>query len=217
MLGSIVERAKEASILHKGLGRVEAFDFAIQGLGQLKSELNNLCKEGTEGFSFHAPVPRPEYFPFPGVTSFLLNEDPANRQLSFRLLEDTLRQAREWGADYIVCHLTYKPTDTRDEERAMKLAEQACNRFAEMSRLYCIPINVEFAAYSDAFNRPSQFVEVVGPHPELGICIDMGHAFLGAKQWNRNYLEDIESLATYTRSMHLWNARNYDHYKKHGH
>jgi len=34
--GSTVERIKEASILHKGLGRVEAFDFAREGLSRLR-------------------------------------------------------------------------------------------------------------------------------------------------------------------------------------
>ena len=217
MQGSIVERTKAASILHKGLGRVEAFDFAREGLGQLRSILNNLHTEGTGSFSFHAPVPRPEYFPFSGVTSFLLNEDPANRQLSLRLLEDTLKQAREWGAEYVVCHLTYRLADTQDERKAMRLAEQACHRLAEMSRSYSVPIHAEFTSYSNAFHKPSQFIEMVGAHPELGICIDMGHAFLGAQQRNRNYLKDIEALAPHARSMHLWNARDFEHYKKHGH
>ncbi|MEK7822009.1 MAG: TIM barrel protein [Planctomycetota bacterium] len=217
MQSSTVERIREASILHKGLGRVEAFDFAREGLGQLRGVLDGLCAEGTESFSFHAPVPRPEYFPFSGVTSFLLNEDPANRQLSFRLLEDTLKQAGEWGAEYVVCHLTYRLTDTQDERMAMRLAEQACRRLAEMSRSHGVPIHAEFTSYSNAFNRPSQFVEMIGAHTELGICIDTGHAFLGAQQRNKNYLKDIEALAPYARSMHLWNARDFEHYKKHGH
>jgi sugar phosphate isomerase/epimerase len=215
--GNTVERTREASILHKGLGRVEAFDFAREGLGQLKDLIASSFKGGIKGFSFHAPVPRPEYFPFPGVTSFLLNEDPANRQLSLHLLEDTLKQAREWGAEYVVCHLTYRPTDTQDEKTAMRLAEQACRRLAEMSSSYGVPIHIEFAPYSVAFHRPGQFLETVGVHGELGICIDVGHAFLGTRQQDRNYLKDIETLAPYARSMHLWNARDYEHYKKHGH
>lgn len=217
MQGSVVERTKEANALHKGLGRVEAFDYAREGLGQLKDLLTSFYKEGIKGFSFHAPVPRPEYFPFPGVTSFLLNEDPANRQLSLCLFEDTLKQAREWDADYVVCHITYKPTDTQDERMATKLAEQACRRLAEMSSAYGVPIHAEFTSYSNAFHKPNQFIETVGAHRELGICIDMGHAFLGAQQRGRNYLEDIEALAPYTRSMHLWNARDFEHYKRHGH
>ncbi len=217
MQGSTIERTKEASILHKGLGRVEAFDYARERLGQLKGVLNNLSKEGTSSFSFHAPVPRPEYFPFPGVTSFLLNENPANRQLSFRLMEDTLKQAREWNAEYVVCHLTYRPTDTQDEGKATRLAEEACCRLAEMSRSCGVPVHVEFAPYSSAFHKPSQFIEMMETYPELGICVDMGHTFLGTKQWDRDYLGDIEALAPYARSMHLWNAKNYEHYKIHGH
>ncbi len=215
--GNIIERAKEASVLHRGLGCVEAFDYATEGLGQLKDIINNICKDGTRSFSFHAPVPRPEYFPFPGVTSFLLNEDPARRELSLRLFEDTLKQAKEWGAEYVVCHLTYRPTDTQDEGVAVKLAEQACIRLAEMSRTYGVPFHLEFAPYSAAFHWPSQFIKVIKEHPELGICIDVGHTFLGAKLRDRNYLADIETLASYAKSMHLWNALYYEHYREHGH
>ncbi|MFN3466787.1 MAG: sugar phosphate isomerase/epimerase family protein, partial [Candidatus Brocadiales bacterium] len=96
-------------------------------------------------------------------------------------------------------------------------AEQTCHRLAEMSRSYGIPIHAEFTSYSHAFHRPSQFIETVGAHPELGICIDMGHTFLGAQQRNKNYFKDIEVLAPHARSMHLWNAINFEHYKKHGH
>jgi sugar phosphate isomerase/epimerase len=133
------------------------------------------------------------------------------------LLEDTLKQAKEWGAEYVVCHLTYRPTDTQDERKAMELAERACNWLAETSRSHGIPIHTEYTSYSNAFHRPSQFVEMVGAHPELGLCIDVGHAFLGAQQRQKNYLKEIEVLAPYARSMHLWNAMNYEHYRKHGH
>lgn len=211
------QRAPEAGLLHRGLGRVEFFDYARRDLEALAAALEGLAGEGRPCFSFHAPIVRPPYFPFPGETCFFLNQDPAKRALSFRLLADTLGEAKRWGAEYVVTHLTYGPGDTPERPLAARLAREACDRMAGLSRESGVAIDVEFAAYSEAFDRPEDFLGVVTGHPELAICLDLGHAFLGAERRRRDFLGDIALLAPWARSMHLWNTRGEDHKRGLGH
>ncbi len=207
----------EASYLHRGLRHVEFFDYPPNDMVELKSTYEEMAAKGHKGLSFHAPMPRPVFFPYSGVTCFFLNDKPEHRELSFQLIENTLQHAQDWDADYIVTHLTYGKTDTSDPDKAKQLARDTCERFASLSSNYCVPINIEFAAYTTAFNDPEQFIELVSQHEELGICIDTGHTMFGAQIHKRDYFDDIEILAPHTRSMHLWNTRckTYDHIPLH--
>jgi sugar phosphate isomerase/epimerase len=199
-------RVAAANLVHRGLGRVEFFDLSERRMAALRPLLDGLAEEGRESFSFHAPVTRGEAFPYSGVTCFYLSDDDALRELSFTLLEETMRAARRWGAAYVVSHLTFGPSDTKDPATASKLAEAACRRMAAMSRSYEMPLDLEFAAYSEAFHRADRFAEVVGEFPELGLCIDVGHAYLGALTRGRDHLDDIAALTGLARSLHLWNT-----------
>ncbi len=114
-------------------------------------------------------------------------------------------------------HLTYGPTDSDDPDRAAGLAAEACRRMASIARDACVPIDIEFAAYTDAFHRPGDFASAVDPFPELGICLDVGHAALGAMLRGRDVVQDVALLAPKARSMHLWNTLGPAHTKKFHH
>jgi hypothetical protein len=217
MAEAVPERAPAAGLLHRGLGRVEFFDYARGDLEALSGALEGLAGEGRSAFSFHAPIVRPGYFPFPGEACFFLNEDPAKRALSFGLLGDTLTEAGRWGAEYVVTHLTYGPSDTLERPLALRLAGEACARLASLSREAEVPVDIEFAAYSPAFDRPEDFLAVVAEHPELGLCLDVGHAFVGAERRQADFLAEVATLAPWARSLHLWNSRGLDHTRRHGH
>jgi len=195
-----------ACYLHRGIDCIELFDYPLDAMEILKQEISMLRNNGYDRLSFHTPMPRPASFTETGVACYYLHEDPGMRQLSFDLLKHTFQHAWLWQADFIVTHLTYGKTDTKDSFIAVQLAQQACERIAAMSRDYGIPVNVEFAAYTSSFNQARQFIDVVSQQPELGICIDTGHAMLGARLNNRDYFDDVITLAPYTRSMHLWNT-----------
>lgn len=211
------KRTPPESLLHRGLGHVEFFDLAPRQLENLGPLLEAFSREGRESFSFHAPAARPEEFPYSGVTCFFLCEDAKKRELSFRLLGHTVAAARRWKAAYVVTHLTFGKTDTRNPRTAEHLAAEACRRIAEMSAATGVPVDIEFASYSDGFHRPDLFLETVSRHPELGVCIDIGHAFLGALARERDYLDDVAVLALGARSLHLWNTTGPEHTRRHHH
>lgn len=206
-------RAEERNLVHRGLGRVEFYDLTAAALEGLGDSLEDMVAEGRRRFSFHAPVIRPPSYPFPAVFQFFINEDREKRQLNFDVLGDTLERARQWGADYVVTHLTFGGGDTRDGAVAERLADDACARIAGLSRDANIPVDIEFAAYTDSFNRPRQFTDAIAPHPELGLCLDIGHAFVGAALRQRDFWDDLAVLAGHARSLHLWNSKGPDHFK----
>jgi sugar phosphate isomerase/epimerase len=210
-------RAPAASLIHRGLGRVEFFDLTADELAGLDRIKADLAAEGRPQISFHAPIHRPDWYPEVGVACHFLCEDAGERERSFRLLDHTLERARAHGADYVVTHLTFGPTDTRDPAVADRLAEDSCARFAAMSRAHDMPIDVEFAAYTDSFNDPATFARKVTAHPELGLCIDVGHTFLGSIKRGRDFLDDIRTLAPHARSLHLWNTTGPEHARLHHH
>ncbi|MDK9720144.1 MAG: sugar phosphate isomerase/epimerase [Rhodospirillales bacterium] len=210
-------RAPPESLIHRGVGRVEFFDMTDEELKNMRQLLKALAEEGRHLFSFHAPISRPAWFWHSGVACFFMNEDTKARELSFRLLAETLQYARSWQAQHVVTHLTYGPADCKDEATARKLAAAAGARMAAMSKASGIPIDIEFAAYTDSFHKADNFAEMIDEHPELGICLDVGHVFIGAQKRERDYWKDIETLAPRTRSMHLWNTRGADDVKANGH
>lgn len=212
-----IKREKESCLVHRGLGRVEFFDFTSELLVNLNTLLMSQVLEGRKRFSFHAPILRPEYFPYPGTAAFFLSEDLEKRELSFRLLGHTLEYAKYCGAEYVVCHLTFNLTDVKEPKTAETLARRACCRIAGMSRGAGVPIDIEFSAYSHSFHRADTFVEIVGRYPELGICVDIGHVYRGALRRKRDYLDDIAQLAQKARSMHLWNTRGFSVNSRFGH
>jgi sugar phosphate isomerase/epimerase len=210
-------REPAESLVHRGLGRVELFDFAAADMAGLPHLLVRLAEEGRGRLSLHAPIVRPEWFPFAGVATFFLCEDADRRELSFRLLEGTLAEARRLGAEHVVCHLTYGPTDSRDPATARRLADRACARMAALAGEAGVPLHLEFAAYSDAFHEPAAFAEAVAAHPGLLVCVDVGHAFIGAEKRGRDYLADVAALAPLAGSLHLWNTKGAAHARARGH
>ncbi len=207
-----MERARPAGLLHTGLDRYEVFDFQEDGLGKLKS----FIKKKKQPFSFHVPFFRPSYFPYVGVTTFFLNDDPRKRALSFKLINSTMHYAKGWKADFVVTHLNWME-DSKNKQTVMRLVNDTESRFCQLTDDYNLPINVEFGGYSGFFHKPTQFVEFVLNHRSLGICIDIGHAFLVSKVRNRNFFKDIEVMAPHTKSIHVWNTKSIDHCKKHNH
>lgn len=212
-----IPHSEAERLIHRGIGHVEFFDLDPDQLENLDALISDLSGEGRERFSFHAPISRTGKYPHSGVTCFYLSEETDKREHSFALLAETVSAAAQWGATHVVTHLTFSPTDTRDADRAAELAADACRRMASMSGEKGVPIDIEFAAYTDAFHRPDIFLDAIDPYPELGICVDVGHTALGAAIRSRDVAGDVALLAPRARSLHLWNTLGLEHTKKFHH
>lgn len=207
-----MERARPSCLLHTGLDRYEVFDFQVDKLEKLRTFLQSRKLP----FSFHVPFLRPLYFPYIGVTTFFLNDNLKKRDLSYNLINSTMHYAKGWKADYVVTHLNWKE-DSQNKRKVMKFANETEAGFCELADKYNMQINVEFGGYTGYFHNPIQFVDFVRNHPLLGICIDIGHTCLISKTRNRDFFKDIEIMAPFTKSIHVWNTKGIEHCKKHNH
>jgi sugar phosphate isomerase/epimerase len=196
-----------ANLIHRGIGRVEVFDFAPDRLPALQRVLS----EKGLPFSIHAPLTRPLNSDYPAVAVFFLSEDSRRRELSLAMLGQTVLDAGAWGAEYVVTHLNWAD-DTDDEAEAVRLAEESAERLSAMAQE--MPVHIECGGYTGAFHQPRQFVELVSAHPSLGLCVDIGHLWLIAQARGRDFYRDLEVLAPAARSVHLWNARDMATYRR---
>jgi hypothetical protein len=165
-------------------------------------------------FSLHAPLSGRGRTTAPSAAFFLAEGAP--RERSFADLEATLAAARSLGADYVVTHLN-GPADVTEEARAEALAFEAGARVAALARRHGCAVHIECGGYRGGFHRARQFVALARAFPELGLCLDVGHLWLVAQLRARSAYAEIEALAPYARSLHLWAARDLDTYRRWGH
>jgi sugar phosphate isomerase/epimerase len=196
-----------ANLIHRGIGRVEVFDFSPDRLPALRRLLSELCQP----FSIHAPLTRPLDSRYPAVAVFFLSKDPRRRERSVKLVAETVARARGWGAEYVVTHFNWAD-DTNDEEHAVRFAEESAAKLSVLARE--VPIHIECGGYSGAFHHPERFVRLVSAFPALGLCLDIGHLWLIARLRGRDFYRDLEILAPAARSAHLWNARDAATYRR---
>lgn len=206
------EREAPANRIHEGLGRSELYDFAPDRLPEAREAA---ARDGRP-FSVHSPLWRPAGFPFRAVAVFFLSPDAGRRELSFALVEETLAEARAWGAEYVVTHLNWVE-DVEEEAEAERLAEEAARRMACLSERHGLPVHLECGGYTGGFHRPEQFSALAGRFPGLGLCLDLGHLSLVAGLRGRSLFRDLELLAPRARSVHLWNTKGLEHYREHHH
>jgi sugar phosphate isomerase/epimerase len=199
-----------ASALHPGLGRFEAFDIARERLAALG--VHAACTRLP--WSVHAPLTRARLAEPPSAV-FFLAESP-RRAASFAALEATLAGAARLGAEYVVTHLNWTE-DVADRGRAEALAHDAAARIAGLARRHGVPVHVEIGGYTGGFHEAAQFAALARAHPDLGLCLDVGHLWLIAAARGRPAYRDIETLAPHARSLHLWAARDLATYRAHGH
>ncbi len=201
-----------ADAIHEGLPGSELFDFSPSRLGALRV---HLVASGRP-FSIHSPLVRPAGLEPSPVAVFFLSEEPVKREESFTLAETTLAHARTLGARYVVFHLNWLE-DSPCERVAQRLAGEAGDRLSRLATEYGIPVHLECGGYSGAFHRADQFAALVQEFPGLGLCVDTGHLWLIARQRERDFYREVETLAPHTRSVHLWSARDRSTYLRHHH
>lgn len=199
-----------ADALHPGLGRFEAFDLAPARLPTVG--VHAACS--ALPWSAHAPLARARR-EGPAVAVFFLAESP-RREESFADLEATLRTAARLGAEYVVTHLNWVE-DAAHERRAEALAFDAAARIAALAEAHRIPVHLECGGYQGGFHRAAQFARLAAAFPALGLCLDVGHLWLIAQVRGRSAYRDLETLAPWARSLHLWAARDLTTYRAHGH
>ena len=121
----------EEGILGNGLHRGEFYNFSPAKLPALKREIisRNLAT------SIHAPLVKTEWYPNPPTWSFLCDVAKENRNLTLKMIIETMELAEDFGTEYVVVHFPTPTSDASGESEAKLegIALGSCERLAELS------------------------------------------------------------------------------------
>jgi sugar phosphate isomerase/epimerase len=198
--------------LNRALNGYQVFDFGVADLRELRSRLYSM-----PSFSIHAPLPTPANYPAHASTSFLLDPDPTKRQATLDMLRRTVNVAAQWGAQYVVVHFGGLHSDGLSRAEVLSLARDAAGQLNTLSREHGVSLHIEYAAYNPSFAQPQELAELVSGHAGLDVCLDVGHARVGAQMLGLDEWQVVEVLAPYTQSMHLWTLRTRQDVRRYSH
>ncbi len=198
----------EEGILSNGLSRGEFFNFPAEEIEKLKKELidRDLAR------SVHAPLLKPDWYPDPPTWSFLCDVDPDSRNRTFKMIAQTLAQAEDIGAEYVIVHFPVPGTDCagESESKLESIAWNSCDQLAELSTKRGMTIHIEGLGNSPYLNN-GFLVQILGQYP-LRYCFDTGHMNLASQMNEFDLYEFAVEIAPFVGSMHLWNNRGRDDY-----
>jgi sugar phosphate isomerase/epimerase len=198
--------------LNAALHGCETFDFAPADLVALRERLREF-----PGFSVHAPLPTWPDYPGRATTSFLLNPDPVKRAASLGMLQQTIQVAAEWGALYVVVHFAGLHSDGLSRTEVLELADRTAAQLEACAQEWDMPLHIEYSAYNPSFATPQDHVALVSRYPHLYLCLDVGHARVGAEMLGIDEWDAIHMLAPHTGSMHLWTTRGREDVRRYRH
>ena len=132
----------EEAILSNGLQRGEFYNFFPENI----ADLSRRIERHNVAASIHAPLVRIPWYPSPPTLSFLCDVDEQKRHLSLAMVEETMKAAEAFGAEYVVVHFPVTPTTGVNGLGYAQLKaiawDSACH-LAEYSQRHRVPIHME--------------------------------------------------------------------------
>jgi len=205
----------DKAIVTNGLKRGEFYNFPTVDL----PELREMIVQHELATSIHSPLERMPWYHSPPTYTFLCDMDEKKRDISLKMIEDTMKKAQEFEVDYVVVH--FPTPKSRDSDGAtydelFQIAWQSAGALAEMAETYETDIHIEGFGPSPFLN--TYFIEkVITEFPSLRYCFDVGHMHIAADQFGFDFYEFTKDMAPYVGSVHLWNTRGMDDYLAYRH
>ncbi|MBN2099944.1 MAG: TIM barrel protein [Dehalococcoidia bacterium] len=205
----------EEVILSNGLQRGEFYNFFPENIADLtrRIERHNLAT------SIHAPLVRIPWYPSPPTLSFLCDVDEEKRRLSLAMVEETMKAAEAFRAEYVVVHFPVSPTtgvNGLSPEQQKAIAWDSAQHLEDYSQRYLVPIHIEGFGPSP-FLTVAFLNEVMRSFSCLRYCFDTGHMHIAAQRDGFDLYEFARQLAPIIGSVHVWNNRNIQDYFAFGH
>ncbi len=205
----------DEAILSNGLQRGEFYNFYPESL----SDLSRRIERHGLAASIHAPLVRMPWYPSPPTLSFLCDVDEDRRSLSLAMVEETMKAAEAFGAEYVVVHFPVTPTTGTgglSPGQLKDIAWDSAGRLAEYSDRHGVPIHMEGFGPSP-FMNVGFLNEVMRGFPCLRYCFDTGHMHIASQRDGFDLYEFAGGLAPNIGSVHVWNSRGLEDYLSFGH
>jgi len=204
----------EEGVLSNHLKRGELHNFPQDEIPKLKKEIarHNIA------MSIHAPLLKPDWYPYPPTWTFLCDIDKQRKELGLRMTELSLQQASDYDTDYVVVHFPSKVDESNGagQEELYAITMDSCYQIDKLSEKYGIEVHIEGFGPNPFLN--SEFLTgLFGQFPKLKYCYDTGHLNMESKQRGLDLYAFARDLAEHIGSIHIWNNRCVDDYIKYRH
>ncbi|WP_248926229.1 sugar phosphate isomerase/epimerase family protein [Paenibacillus hamazuiensis] len=97
-------------------------------------------------------------------------------------IADILGMAREWGVGRAILHPSYEPIAQNQRQRRIEHAKESLFRLAAVALASGVELAVECLPRTCLGNCGREIEELVGVHPNLGVCCDVNHLFVEAPE-----------------------------------
>ncbi|MEU6735878.1 sugar phosphate isomerase/epimerase family protein [Streptomyces physcomitrii] len=173
--------------------------------------ITDFCRRTGVRPALHTPVPYDG--PQPLRRFAPTGPEPGDAEEALRLVTETVRCAARIGAVHVVVHFPSPYPPFRPEGFAAA-RDGFLDSLAGLARTYGVPVLIENLSPNPLLRTPEQYRAALDGRPELGFCLDLGHAHLlgpphGPVRFARHLGRSI-------RSMHVYNTTA-ERYPVHGH
>ena len=202
-------------IVSNGLLRGEFYNFAPETLPALTEEI----KRHNLTASVHTPLVKSPWYPTPPTLSYLCDVDEGRRQLSRRMVKETMDTAADFGAEYVVVHFPTPPlasVDGMSYRELRGIAWASAVFLSELAQKHRVQVHCEGFGPSP-FLTPEFIVQVTSQLPGLRYCFDVGHMHVASIRDAFDLYQFARQVAPYVGSVHLWNNRGERDYFAFGH
>lgn len=165
-------------------------------------------------FSAHLPMFIPADFPENPLLASLLDFDENRRLHALGMIEKTISEASEMGAQYVVMHIQRpehfggkNPPGVSSQE-AFSIVSRSCEKVAELSEKFGMQVLLENQMDNSGFNHSDLYVKLFDAFPTLKFCLDIGHLDVDARQFGIPFHDFIDALLPYLRAVHLMNSNS---------
>ncbi|MDO8673294.1 MAG: sugar phosphate isomerase/epimerase family protein [Dehalococcoidia bacterium] len=202
-------------IIENGLTWGEFFSLPREHFEILRTKV----KDNGTTVSIHLPLLETPWYPH-AVTWSLLNDlSPERRELTFKMVEETLQLASDLNPRYMVVHFPTPGAEHSGEVShvmALDIGRRSAERLARLSEAYGVPIMIEGFGPSPLLN-PEFLMEVVTTYPSLRYCLDIAHTFISSQRDGFDYFEFVRAMAPHIGTVHLWSTRGIQDYLAYRH
>lgn len=151
--------------------------------------------------ALHAPVPYDG--PQPLRRFAPTGPDPDEAAAALDITRQTVQYARRINALHVVVHFP-SPYPPYPEEGFAKRCKEFLGALTDLMDEYRVPILVENLSAHPLLRTPEQYRSVLSGYPDLGFCLDVGHAHLMGEEGHP--LAYAEALSSAVRSLHVYNT-----------
>ncbi|QHC29540.1 sugar phosphate isomerase/epimerase family protein [Streptomyces sp. HF10] len=205
--GVLADRTDLAGLLAYEPDVVEFYNYPRSMLGTI----GRFCDRHGIRPALHTPVPYDE--PRPLRRFAPTGPDPDEAATALRMTGATVRCAADLGALHVVVHFPspYPPYPAAGfDSWCRDFLDAACG----LAREHGVLVLVENLSAHPLLHSAADYRDALAGRPELGLCLDLGHAhLLGPRQGPLAY---AQALGPAVRSMHLYNTTT-ARYPEHGH